>query len=89
MGKSTLLNALARTNPAAEGEEVFRVQNFEHQMLAEHCTNGIDVFVTNRRIILLDCQVADLVHKVFHIPALAAPVGLCDGPNYPAGEKVQ
>ena len=62
MGKSTLLNALARTNPAAEGEEVFRVQNFEHQMLAEHCTNGIDVFVTNRRIILLDCQVVDIVH---------------------------
>ena len=51
------MNALARVNPAAEGEEVFRVQNFEHQMLAEHCTNGIDVFVTNRRIILLDCQV--------------------------------
>ena len=44
------------------GEEVFRVQNFEHQMLAEHCTNGIDVFVTNRRIILLDCQVVDIVH---------------------------
>ena len=62
MGKSTLLNALARTNPAAEGKEVFRVQNFEHQMLAEHCTNGIDVFVTNRRIILLDCQVVDKVH---------------------------
>ena len=56
------MNALARTNPAAEGEEVFRVQNFEHQMLAEHCTNGNDVFVTNRRIILLDCQVVDIVH---------------------------
>jgi len=51
-----LMNALARVNPAAEGEEVFRVQNFEHQMLAEHCTNGVDVFVTNRRIIILDCQ---------------------------------
>ena len=51
------INALARVNPAADGEEVFRVQNFEHQMLAEHCTNGIDVYVTNRRIILLDCQV--------------------------------
>ena len=56
------MNALARVNPAAEGEEVFRVQNFEHQMLAEHCTNGVDVFVTNRRIILLDCQVVELVH---------------------------
>merc|ERR1712181_167091 len=56
VGKSTLMNALARVNPTAEGEEVFRVQNFEHQMLAEHCTNGVDVFVTNRRIILLDCQ---------------------------------
>ena len=54
-----MLNALARVNPAVEGEEVFRVQNFEHQMLAEHCTNGIDVFVTNRRIILLDCQVLE------------------------------
>ena len=63
MGKSTLLNALARTNPAAEGEEVFRVQNFEHQMLAEHCTNGVDVFVTNRRIFLLDCQVLGVILK--------------------------
>ena len=58
-----MLNALARVNPAAEGEEVFRVQNFEHQMLAEHCTNGIDVFVTNRRIILLDCQVLEAYVK--------------------------
>ena len=57
------MNALARVNPAAEGEEVFRVQNFEHQMLAEHCTNGVDVFVTNRRIILLDCQVPGVILK--------------------------
>ena len=25
-------------------------------MLGEHCTNGIDVYITERRILLLDCQ---------------------------------
>jgi protein SMG9 len=54
-GKSTILNALARLHDSDE-EDVFRVQTFEHQMLAEHCTNGVDVFVTRRRQVLLDCQ---------------------------------
>ena len=67
------MNALARVNPAAEGEEVFRVQNFEHQMLAEHCTNGVDVFVTNRRIILLDCQVLGVILKQLQIIKIEDP----------------
>ena len=70
------MNALARVNPAAEGEEVFRVQNFEHQMLAEHCTNGVDVFITNRRIILLDCQVHGAILKLLSIMKNEDPVVL-------------
>jgi len=53
-GKSTILNILAKNSP--EEDEIFRVQSFEHQMLAEHCTNGIDVYVNSRRHIFLDCQ---------------------------------
>jgi len=53
-GKSTILNILAKNS--VEDEEMFRVQSFEHQMLAEHCTNGIDVYVNSRRHIFLDCQ---------------------------------
>lgn len=53
-GKSTIINALAKLCP--EEEDIFRVQGFEHQMLAEHCTNGIDIYVNARRFILLDCQ---------------------------------
>ena len=53
-GKSTILNCLAKLSKTEE--DVFRVQNYEHQMLAEHCTNGIDIYVNSRRIILLDCQ---------------------------------
>ena len=53
-GKSTIINALAKLWP--EEEDIFRVQTFEHQMLAEHCTNGIDIYINARRFILLDCQ---------------------------------
>ena len=53
--KSTVLNNLAKLSKT-ESEEIFRVQNFEHQMLGEHCTNGIDIYVNSRRMILLDCQ---------------------------------
>jgi len=53
-GKSTILNMLAKNSP--QDEEIFRVQSYEHQMLAEHCTNGIDVYINSRRHIFLDCQ---------------------------------
>jgi len=53
-GKSTIINALAKL--ANSEDDVFRVQTYEHQMLGEHCTNGIDVFINGRRMIFLDCQ---------------------------------
>jgi len=53
-GKSTILNNLAKLSK--HDEDIFRVQNYEHQMLGEHCTNGIDIYVNSRRMILLDCQ---------------------------------
>ncbi|XP_023329466.1 protein SMG9 [Eurytemora carolleeae] len=53
-GKSTILNMLGKCG--SKDEDIFRVQGFEHQMLGEHCTNGVDVYVNSRRYILLDCQ---------------------------------
>lgn len=53
-GKSTILNSLAKLSK--NDDDFFRVQTYEHQMLGEHCTNGIDIYVNARRIILLDCQ---------------------------------
>jgi len=53
-GKSSILNILARNG--ISDDDTFRVQTYEHQMLAEHCTNGVDVYVNSRRFILLDVQ---------------------------------
>ena len=35
---------------------IFRIQTFEKQMLAEHCTTGLNVWVSPERLILVDCQ---------------------------------
>jgi len=53
-GKSTVINSLAKLS--GDDDDVFRVQTYEHQMLGEHCTNGLDVIVNGRRMILIDCQ---------------------------------
>ena len=31
-------------------------RNLNNRFIGEHCTNGIDIYVNARRIILLDCQ---------------------------------
>ncbi|TRY62698.1 hypothetical protein TCAL_02054 [Tigriopus californicus] len=54
-GKSTLLNHLCRGRPTST-TNLFRVQGFEKQMLSEHCTTGINVWVSPERVIYLDCQ---------------------------------
>ena len=41
---------------SGDDDDVFRVQTYEHQMLGEHCTNGLDIMVNGRRMILIDCQ---------------------------------
>lgn len=45
VGKSTIMNLLARRRSENDKEDVFRVQSFEKQMMAEHCSNGITAWV--------------------------------------------
>lgn len=55
-GKSTLMNHLAREGGGPK-RSVFREQSFEKQVLGEHASNGITVWInSNQRVILLDCQ---------------------------------
>lgn len=54
-GKSTLLNGLCRGRPTST-TNLFRVQGFEKQMLSEHCTTGINAWISPERVIYLDCQ---------------------------------
>ena len=58
VGKSLLLNALInqQKGKSEEKSRMFRVQTFEKQMLSEHCTNGVNSWVAENRIIYLDSQ---------------------------------
>ena len=58
VGKSLLLNALINQQKpkSEEKSRMFRVQTFEKQMLSEHCTNGVNSWVADNRIIYLDSQ---------------------------------
>ena len=58
VGKSQLLNALInqQKSKSEEKSRMFRVQTFEKQMLSEHCTNGVNSWVGENRIIYLDSQ---------------------------------
>ncbi|XP_039294175.1 protein SMG9 isoform X1 [Nilaparvata lugens] len=55
VGKSTLVSHLAG-NSIDQTDTVFKVQTFEQQEKASHCTAGVDVYVTANRLILLDSQ---------------------------------
>ena len=58
VGKSLILNALINSQKPKNEEKsrMFRVQTFEKQMLSEHCTNGVNAWVSDKRIIYLDSQ---------------------------------
>ncbi|RZF39892.1 hypothetical protein LSTR_LSTR010520 [Laodelphax striatellus] len=55
VGKSTLVSHLAG-NSIDQKDTVFKVQTFEQQEKANHCTTGVDMYVTTNRLILLDSQ---------------------------------
>ena len=70
-GKSTILNSLAKLSKTEddifrvqnyEHQMLGRIYvdiNEDTDLcifLGEHCTNGIDIYINSRRIILLDCQ---------------------------------
>lgn len=56
-GKSTIMSLLAGSQGFKTSRSgVFKPQSKEQHELGEHCTRGIDIFVTNHRLILLDVQ---------------------------------
>jgi len=62
-GKSTIMTSIAQalieTSKETEDETktFFRVQSFERLMSAEHCTNGVQVWISPKhRVILIDTQ---------------------------------
>lgn len=71
-GKSTLMSQLASGGVLGRGEEgsgsggggVFRVGSAQADALAQHCTNGVNAFVTSERTILLDVQVGELIGRI-------------------------
>jgi len=56
-GKSTITSLLAGSQGFKTSKAgVFKPQTRDQRELGEHCTRGIDIFVTNHRMILLDVQ---------------------------------
>lgn len=55
-GKSTVLSVISGHYGQTGGKQIFKPQTREHKELGEHCTVGIDVYVTSERVILLDTQ---------------------------------
>ncbi|XP_075233971.1 nonsense-mediated mRNA decay factor SMG9 isoform X2 [Lycorma delicatula] len=55
VGKSTLMSHLAG-NSVTQKKLVFKAQSIEQQEIGIHCTTGIDLLVTQNRLILLDSQ---------------------------------
>uniref|UniRef100_T1J0F4 BTB domain-containing protein n=1 Tax=Strigamia maritima TaxID=126957 RepID=T1J0F4_STRMM len=57
VGKSTLLSYLAGNKPEESPKSyIFKAQTRELRELGEHGTNGIDIFITPERVIILDVQ---------------------------------
>ncbi|CAH0392813.1 unnamed protein product [Bemisia tabaci] len=53
-GKSTIMSHLTSTTPT--NWNIFKPQTIEQEEVGLHGTNGVDVFVTSNRVILLDTQ---------------------------------
>lgn len=53
-GKSTVLSLISGNN--GHGRQVFKAQTDELAELGAHCTNGVDIYITSERVILLDTQ---------------------------------
>lgn len=53
-GKSTVLSLL--NGQYHYGRQIFKAQTDELCELGAHCTNGVSVYITNERVILLDTQ---------------------------------
>lgn len=55
-GKSTIMSIISGMCEDKKKCHFFKTQTSEHKERGEHCTTGIDIYVTNQRIILLDTQ---------------------------------
>ncbi|CAN7975611.1 unnamed protein product, partial [Ixodes persulcatus] len=55
-GKSTVMSILSGQYGQAGERHLFRPQSRELRELGQHCTTGVDIYVTPERMILLDTQ---------------------------------
>uniref|UniRef100_A0A147BDX5 Protein SMG9 n=1 Tax=Ixodes ricinus TaxID=34613 RepID=A0A147BDX5_IXORI len=55
-GKSTVMSILSGQYGQAGERQLFRPQSRELRELGQHCTTGVDIYVTPERMILLDTQ---------------------------------
>ncbi|XP_076350396.1 nonsense-mediated mRNA decay factor SMG9 isoform X1 [Tachypleus tridentatus] len=55
-GKSTVMSLLAGQLGEIGGRQLFKPETRELREKGEHCTSGVDIYVTSERMILLDTQ---------------------------------
>ncbi|XP_077525461.1 nonsense-mediated mRNA decay factor SMG9 isoform X1 [Amblyomma americanum] len=55
-GKSTVMSILAGQYGQSGMRQLFRPQSRELRELGQHCTTGVDIYVTPERMVLLDTQ---------------------------------
>ncbi|GBM02241.1 Protein SMG9 [Araneus ventricosus] len=56
VGKSTIMSIISGIHSEKSKWQLFKPQTNDLKEIGEHCTSGIDMFVTNQRVILLDTQ---------------------------------
>ncbi|GFT45173.1 protein SMG9 [Nephila pilipes] len=56
VGKSTVMSIISGIHSERSKWQLFKPQTNDLKEIGEHCTSGIDMYVTNQRVILLDTQ---------------------------------
>ncbi|XP_071042141.1 nonsense-mediated mRNA decay factor SMG9 isoform X2 [Parasteatoda tepidariorum] len=56
VGKSTIMSIISGNYSEKSKWQLFKPQTNDLKEIGEHCTTGIDIYVTNQRVILLDTQ---------------------------------
>lgn len=56
VGKSTIMSIISGNHAESSKWQLFKPQTNDLKEVGEHCTSGIDMYVTNQRLILLDTQ---------------------------------
>lgn len=89
VGKSTIMSIIsgiyAEVSSHKQCKQLFKAQTNDLKEIGEHCTTGIDMYVTSQRIILLDTQPVMSASVMDHmIQYEKKPLG---GPDYHSAEN--